>query len=245
MKWFKKKKEENKGIDLTQYKIVINGRVMCAYEAMTGKPFLKIETEEDMKKLFYCSFVFNNPDFSTMKYEVFEILIQDPVVSNWIVDQYVRIGDFLSQFKADIVDEGAVIRDNKKEEEDPTFYMIEALSGLIVKMGIDPNYVMYQMEEWEITYYYRMMRDIDRERLTEQRLWTYLQILPHVGKKLQSPEKMLPFEWEKNTEKIKKEQENNMKAAAAFFKKQEEKNGEGRFDADAEQGGIREVDKDA
>ena len=71
---------------------------------------------------------------------------------------------------------------------------------------------MYDMEEWEISYYYRMMRDMDRDRLTEERLWTYLTILPHVGKKLGSPQKMLPFEWEKNENKRKAEEglKNNM-----------------------------------
>ena len=62
--------------------------------------------------------------------------------------------------------------------------MTEAISGLIVRMGLDPHYVMFEMDEWEISKYYEMMQQMDRDRLSEERLWTYLQVLPHVGKKL-------------------------------------------------------------
>lgn len=239
MKWFKKKKKEEaeQKPDFTNYRIVINGKVMCAYEAMTGKPFLKIETEEDIKKLFYCSFVFSNPEFSTMKYEVFEFLIRDNEVSEWMAGEYVKIGEFLSQFNSDILSDDEDEEEDKDKKGDGAFFMLEALSGLIVRMGIDPRYVMYEMDEWEITYYYRIMREMDRERLIENRLWTYLQILPHCGKKLQSPEKMLPFAWEKQDKRKKKELDNNTKAALAFFAKQEE-NGERRFDDSIGQAAI-------
>lgn len=235
---FKKKKKEKPTPkpDFTNYRIVINGKVMCAYEAMTGKPFLKIETEEDIKKLFYCSFVFSNPDFRTTTYDVFELIIEEPEVGKWMAGEYVKIGEFLKQFSARILSDDDEQEVEAQEDDGRTFFMLEALSSLIVRMGLDPNYVMYQMDEWEITYYYRIMRDMDRERLIENRLWTYLQILPHCGKKLQSPEKMLPFAWENSEKKRQKELDNNTKAAVAFFAKQEEKDGERRFDDIPEQG---------
>jgi hypothetical protein len=218
--WFfkrKKKIEENKP-DFSKYKIKINGKVMCAYEAMTEKPFLKIETEDDIKHLFYCSLVFNNPDFETLEYSVFEILINDPSVAQWISNEYVKINNFLVQFKGTVGDN---VEDDEKGKAsgDNTFYMIEAISGLIVRMGLDPHYVMYDMDEWEISYYYRIMRDVDRERLTEGRMWTYLTILPHVGRKIGSPDKMLPFEWEKHNKRAQRELENNSKAVFAFLTK--------------------------
>lgn len=213
----KKKKESQERTDFSKYKIKINGKVMCAYEALTGKPFLKIQTPEDIQHLFYCSLVLNNEDFSTMEYEVFQYLMADEEVVKWLSDEYVKIGKYLSQFRTDIGDEEEGEKGEKKNEEDKAFYMLEAVSGLIVKMGLDPNYVMYKMEEWEIAYYYRMMRDMDRERLTEERLWTYLQVLPHVGKKLGGPEKLFPFPWDHNDKKKEKDLEANTSAAMAFL----------------------------
>ena len=229
MSWFKRKKKEQEPQkpDFSKYKVKINGKVMCAYEAMTGKPFLKIQTEDEIKHLFYCSLVFNNAEFETLDYGVFEFLISDPEVGGWLLGEYMKIGDFIQQFKTDVAEE----EDDKeeKEGEDKAFFMLEAIPSLIVKMGMDPNYVMYDMQQWEIAYYYRVMRDMDRERLTEERLWAYLQILPHVGKKLGTPEKMLPFEWEKNNNKAQRALEVNTQAAVAFLSRAR-KHGKGEPD---------------
>ena len=222
--WFKKKKKVLRKPDFSKYKIKINGKVMCAYESMTGKPFLKIRTEDDIRHLFYCSLVFNNDEFSNMDFDVFNILIDDQDVIKWISDEYMKINNFLVQFKGDVGFEDEGVQEGKEEEK--SFYMLDAISALIVKIGLDPHYVMFEMDEWEMSYYYRIMRDMDRERLTEDRLWTYFTILPHVGKKLSGPEKMFPFEWEKNNKKVEKELEKNSKAAFAFLTKEAGKNDE-------------------
>ena len=162
MRFFKKKEKETKKADFSNYKIKINGKVMCAYEALTGRPFLKIETEDDIKRLFYCSLVVNNEEFSTLEYEVFEFLITDKEVMEWMSNEYIKIGKFLGQFKADIGDDDDEDEEESGKKDEKVFYMLDAIPGLIVRMGIDPNYVMYGMDEWEITYYYRMMREMDR-----------------------------------------------------------------------------------
>ena len=222
----KKKEERQEHTDFSKYKVKINGKVMCAYEALTGRPFLKIETPDDIIHLFYCSLVINNEEFENMEFDTFQYLIADQEVADWMTGEYIKIGQYLNQFKTDIGFEDDEDDDKKSKK---VFYMLDAISGLIVRMGLDPVYVMYRMEEWEITYYYRMMQDMDRDRLTEERLWTYLQVLPHVGKKLGGPEKLLPFPWENSDKKRMKELENNTAAAVAFLSKQK-RNGEGKPD---------------
>lgn len=213
-KLFNKKKETpKKKTDFSKYNVEINIKTMCAYEALTGKPFVKVDSEDEVKHLFYCSLIVNNKDLSTMTYSVFETLIEDEDVASWLVDKYMRISACLSQFNS-------VIADNPdgEDEEPRDFYITEAASGLIVKMGMDPHYVMYEMNQWEMVSYYEMLRTMERERLTEARMWTYLQILPHVGKKLGGPEKLVPFPWdEDNKKKAEKELEKNTAAAMAFL----------------------------
>lgn len=243
MRLFKRKKKEQtiRHTDFSKYKLKITGKVMCAYEALTGRPFLKIETPEDIQYLYYCSLVLNNPEFATMEYDVFKYLMLDEEVVNWMTEEYLKIGKYLRQFKTDVGDfeedddEG---KSHSKKEKDKVFYMLDAIPGLIVRMGMDPNYVMYEMEEWEITYYYRMMQEIDRGRLTEERLWTYLQILPHIGKKLGGPEKMLPFPWENSDKKKLKELNNNTAAAVAFLSRAKKTDGTKRPDSNPGQEGV-------
>lgn len=219
MRLFKKKEKKQAHTDFSKYKIKICGKVMCAYESMTGKPFLKIETDEDIRYLFYCSLVVNNEEFETLEYDVFEYLLHDQEVVDWLSAEYIKIGKYLAQFKAGIgdFDEDGLDKEDGKKEETKVFYMLEAITGLIVKMGMDPHYVMYDMAEWEISYYYRMMQEQERNRLTEERLWTYLQVLPHVGKGLSSPDKLLPFPWENPKKKIEDKMNKDTAAAVAFL----------------------------
>ena len=241
MRLFKKKEKETKirHTDFSKYKIKINGKVMCAYEALTGRPFLKIETPEDIQALFYCSLVINNEEFSTMEYEVFKYLMLDTEVVEWLTGEYMKIGKYLRQFRANVGDfDDDIEESDGKKGDDKVFYMLEAIPGLIVRMGLDPDYVMYRMEEWEITYYYRMMQEMDRTRLTEERLWTYLQILPHTGKKIGGPEKLLPFPWEDNKKKKMKELENNTKAAVAFLSRARKNGTEGPDNNNRQEGMV-------
>jgi len=226
-KIFQKKKEEKpkkQKTDFSQYKVELNIKTMCAYEHMTGKPFVKVETDEDVKKLFYCSLVVNNHDLETMTYDVFMVLIEEEEIVNWLVEKYMKLSACISQYSETLTpSEG-----ESGVTEDKEFFISEAAAGLIVRMGLDPHYVMYEMDQWEMVSYYDMMRDMERERLTEERLWTYLQVLPHVGKSLSSPEKMLPFPWDKNSaQEVKKKLEQNSAAAFAFLSKQTKTNGEG------------------
>ena len=148
-----------------------------------------------------------------MSYDVFEVLLEDEEVVAWLVEKYMKLSACISQFSSTIgTGNGDADVDNK------VFYIMEAAAGLIVRMGMDPHYVMYEMDQWEMTSYYDMMQSMERDRLTEERLWTYLKVLPHVGKKLSGPEKLIPFPWDKEkTDKIQKELEKNSASAFAFL----------------------------
>ena len=81
---------------------------------------------------------------------------------------------------------------------------------MIVQYGVDAHYIMEEMELWQIEAMFRAVENTVKSKYEEERLWTYLTILPQVdGKKLNKPEKLLPFPWEKE-EKIKRD-ENNIK----------------------------------
>lgn len=204
---------------LKYYRISINIKTICAYEAITGRPFLSIETEEDIKYLFYVSLAQNNEEFKTMTFSSFLYLIEEENdIVTWLAEEYERISRYISQFKgfSDIFDGGS--NDNT---DTPQFYISEAAAGLIIN-GMDAHYVMYEMELWEMPMYYAMKREKDRERLTESRLWTYFQILPHVGKKLSSPETLISFPWEKE-KKIKELDEEKTKGVVDFLSKNNKK----------------------
>lgn len=177
------------------YVIKMNLKTCCLYEQIFGKNFLKMEDSEDALELMYCCVVANNPSL-LMTYDVFKVFIQDKKVSRWIEKEYERISKFNSQIKAKEQDT------DKKEDDEEEITITDIASALIVRYGIDPHYVMFEMELWEIQPYLNQA-DIQRKAdLVTQRFWTYLTIAPHIdGKKIKSPEDLVPFEWEKKSNK--------------------------------------------
>lgn len=204
-------------MDFNKYKIVLNAKSLCLFEHMTGKSFFKLE-QEDLLKLMYCIVVVNNPELC-MTYPVFEILCQDKKVMKWLVRRYEEIMEFEAQFKLKEETPQADNAENKEDDEEEVEYSIAAMAGtLIVEYGLDPDYVMYRMGIWELNNLFKAAETKKRNELTEQRLWTFLQISPHIDlKKIKTPEKLLPFPWEKGM--AKKRAENDLKKKATQISK--------------------------
>lgn len=73
---------------------------------------------------------------------------------------------------------------------------------LIVRGGLDPHYVMYEMDLYEMGVFAESIGEVQKERMEEQRLWTYYSILPHVGSdKLKHPSDLLTFAWEEDSKR--------------------------------------------
>ena len=88
------------------------------------------------------------------------------------------------------------------------------------------------MELWEIEPYLNAAEIKRKNELVTQRFWTYLTIAPNINtKKVRSPEELVPFDWEKKKEDVKKTLDDNTAAAVAFLrgnrnKKEEKEDGE-------------------
>lgn len=183
---------------LDGYKIALNIKSCCMYEQIFDKNFLKMNEVDDVLELMYCCVVVCNPSLM-MTYDTFKVFVQDAKVAKWLEKEYRKISEFNAQIKKK---EPEVDAGGEKEEEAQELTMTDIASTLIVKYGIDPHYVMFEMELWEIQAYLTAA-DVQRKaELVERRFWTYLTIAPHIdGKKIKKPEDLVPFEWEKGENK--------------------------------------------
>ena len=164
------------------------------YEALTGKPYYEMKTEDDVCHLMYCCFIVSNPDI-VISYTVFQNMLKDKRVLRWIKNQYELIGNFDMQFKREVEESEEEQKDDDGTEP-PT--ASEIATSLIVRYGLDVNYVMKEMEMWELVPFFKEIENKKKDDLREKRLWTYLQVAPNIDtKKVKSPEKFLPFAWEK------------------------------------------------
>lgn len=188
-------------MDFEKYKIKINIKSCCLFEQLSGKSFFKMDDNEDVSMLLYCSLIVNND--IRMTYKVFQVLLQDKKVIKWLSKEYKEIMDYMGQFS------GEKEEDTESESgETQTMTLTDIAASLIVRYGLDANYVMYNMELWELEPYFKAADEQVKTDLVTQRFWTYLTILPHVdGKKIKSPDDLCPFEWEKESKKKKTEKD--------------------------------------
>lgn len=199
-------------MDWKNYKIKLTVRAMCLFEQMKNKSFFECD-EEDALFVMYVAFIANND--LCMTYKVFLNMLEDKKVLGWIqreLEKYNKYNDQFNQAVSEI-----------KESSDEVVFISQLAAQLIVSYGLPPDYVMNQMELWEFKEYFKAAEHRKKEQLTEQRLWTYLTILPQVdGKKMKSPEKLIQFPWETDKQKKSALEDLNSKSEQImnFFEKQ-------------------------
>lgn len=216
-------------MDFKDLHIRVNIKSICYFEKITKKSFFSIMTD-DIPMLAYCCFVVNNPG-NLVSFDAFLIMLKNKKIAKWLFDSINKEFEHIMQFNAKGITDG----EEKEGEEAPSMKMSDIASSLIVRLKMDAHYVMYEMDLWEIQSYFEQWDGMQKSELVDKRFWTYLQIAPHIdSKKIKSPESLVPFKWEEEEIKAKKEQDlkNNMYAMKhtigmqlPFIKDKEEENG--------------------
>lgn len=184
------------------YSIRLTVKACIYYEQLTGKSFFVFghpgTTEEDVLKLIYSCFIASND--VTMTFSTFTVLYGDDKFSKWLEGEFEDAMLMNQQFNRDIaVDDNAEDQDDSQGEEVRKATVTSVAASLIANNHMSAEYVMNQMQLFEMQHYLKAIDAADKARLIEQRLWTYLTIAPHIDtKKIKSPQKLLPFEWEES-----------------------------------------------
>lgn len=119
-------------------------------------------------------------------------------------------------------------------EQEPI--MISQVIGYMVANGVDINYVMNEMQLWEIDYILSGIQNKKQNDLEIQRMWSYIGISPLIdGKKVKNPQALIKFPWEKEAKNKKAMDDLKAKqdAIKAFFIAQEERNKQKEQEEDA------------
>lgn len=209
--WFKglsKKEQDIKVVeskknkmDLSMYKMKLNLKSICYFEKISGKSFFDFD-EEDVIYMLYATFIVNNPD-TNMPFNIFTGILENEQISKWIVSKYQDVITLIYQFNQS--------QDENKQEKftmENSATMTDFATSLVIDYGMDVKYVMYDMDLWEIQEYYEAVNTHIKKEMEMERFWTYIKVAPHIDiKKIKSPEKLVPFDWEKEENKKKRQQE--------------------------------------
>lgn len=190
-KLFKKHKKVEEKFDFKNYDLKLDVKTICFFEKISKKSFFNF-IDEDIPYLIYASFVSNNK--INMTFQSFCFLLENEEISKWILQKFKDLFSIIQQFN-ELNDDNTNTNEN---ENTNSISMTDIATSLIINYGVDASYVMHNMDIWEITSLFQAAENKEHRRLEEERLFTYLNILPHVDvRKLRSPEKLLPFTWEK------------------------------------------------
>ena len=193
-----------------QIKMTIKSLVM--FEQIVGHSYMKLKEEETVL-LLYCLFICSTG--YQYHFDTFSILCGNEKFINKLVEELKKTQEFFEQFKSFKREESEAGESTDKEKED-SYSITEMVDKLIFQYGVDVNYVMNDMELWELTHFFEGAQEEYHLKMEEQRLWTFLQVAPHIDvKKVKSPEKFLPFHWEKEANKERSEKQLKVEAERA------------------------------
>ncbi len=163
----------------------INFKVYLLFEKITGKSFTEI-TDKDMTLFLYCIYCIND-----------HMVTQDEFIKIFnnkkISEAYTKEIEKYFSIKALFVKEESK-SENKESEK---LYIRDIIPILTLQCGLDINYVMNEMDVDDIDSFIKNYTKTTQEKLLNDRLWTFFNILPHVGKGIKKPEDLIKFDFEK------------------------------------------------
>ena len=169
-------------------KAKLNIQAIRVAERLLKKPFGKFDLSNDREALvlMYGMVSSNNEEVFTL--EQFEKILEHKNIRKSILRSVEAEMDCLRQFSEGV-----------DGESDDT-YMSE-LAAFLITSGIDPHFVLYEMQLFEIIDYIKALDTKKKEKMENERFWTFWNILPHIDtKKLKKPKDLFRFSWEAEKE---------------------------------------------
>lgn len=223
LNWFKKlfkKKDKEEDVieiivpqpkmDFSDIKFEMNIKSICYFEKMINGSFYSFN-EDMIFQLIYAIFITNNPS-KNITFDAFMFLMQREDIAQYFLKSFTDCTSIIKQLDKmkEKCDDGSH-SDMELGEKTITDYA----TTLIINYGVDANYVMYKMGIWELLPFYEAVDTKVKHDMQMDRFWTYIKVCPHIDtKKVKTPEQLIPFEWEKELIKERKDKElkNNMYA---------------------------------
>lgn len=179
-----------------EYKIRITIKAISVYEKLADKAYSELDiTDENDILLFLYSIIIANNDTRILFNDFKAVMLTNKKLFTKLFTAFTDEMRFIEQFNK--------TEDNKSTEAntDSKATSITAIIPLLVQdCRLDINYVLNEMQLYEISEHLQHYQNNYRSEKELSRLWTYLQMLPHCGKSLKEPTDIYKFYWENQKE---------------------------------------------
>lgn len=209
-----------------KFEIKLNIKSIILYEKLTNTPFAEFSNQEyQVAALLYCMLVANN-DYHFTFQDTVDVLFTDEKfllgISKDLKKQMLCEQQFFNVYQSEQQEKAT---ESNTEENSGKPFIYKLIPVLVKDCNLDINYVMEKMHYSEIQEYMQYKEQSDKVDMVEKRLFTYLNMLPHItSKKVKLPSDILPFDWEikEKKEKVKKEVEANQHKLREFLESAQE-----------------------
>lgn len=184
------------------------------WEQLNQKPFsgINYNDEAEIVSLFYvCSSSCGHTSFKefreTLKVREVKRMIKDFQNQTAITAQFQIINQPTPKKKA-------------KKEQTPHKIFIKDVVATLIMHGLDASFALNEMELCDLPLFQNAVDNSIKDQLTTQRLWTFIQLSPHLEKGTK-PEDIQPFAWEEIEDDTlsKEEIEQSKKEYVSFLNK--------------------------
>lgn len=204
-----------------KFNVKLNIKSIILYEKLTNSPFAEFNNQEhQVATLLYCMLVANN-DYHFTYQDTVDVLFADEKflleISKDLEKQMLCEQQFFNVYQSE-QQETNTKSNTEENSEKPFIYKL--IPVLVKDCNLNIYYIMNDMHYSEIQEYMQYKEQSDKVDLVEKRLFTYLNMSPHItSKKVKSPSDILSFDWEikEKKEKAKKEVEANQHKLKQFL----------------------------
>lgn len=185
-------------------------RAIIRWEQLNEKPFsaLNYGDENDIVSLFYLC---TQPDTIRTSLSEYKKELTDEALKE-------MVSDFEKQISIAFQFQHITEKDTEESKDSDPVY-IKDIVPILVMSGLDVHYALDEMELFDLPLYFKAYDQMIRHELESSRLWTFIQLSPHLSKKIRNPQDLYPFSWEIEAQKeqSKKELENGMANFETFM----------------------------
>lgn len=165
-------------------------RAVCLYEQITARSFSTLDLSDgaDVEALSYAMWYYATDEAQPL--DRWRVSLESPSLATHLARELERVLSLLEQLSVKSASESSGGDGDTK----PT-PMTPIITRLAFSLGAE--FVLDQMELWELPHYLDSEEQRRRQELEQQRLFTWLSMLPHLSKdSARSAEELLPFPWE-------------------------------------------------
>lgn len=183
-------------------------QAIIRWEQLRNKSFIAIDysNEDDLIAMFYVRSLYSSPLRSLSEFKK----TLDKKTIHETVKEFEKESTVMAQFQP-------IANNENTENTESTPGFVKDVVAMLIVEGMSPDYVLNSMRLCDLPLFVSALDKKKREKLEASRLWTYISILPHLSKRISSPQALYPFPWE--IEQMKKDADNAIIESSSAFEK--------------------------